>query len=465
MIPTFAPRQIPAPTDVQPEGPGEIEHTSDAIQPTHSASTLDKPIESVDASTNLPNPTLPAIYRTTPNSFGLIREYQVSPNSPLSAIPELQTSSEPDPSTTVPPELSAVAELSYAERVRQIIAPLANLSIFRLAHWFYTHDNTNSQKSTDALISSVISDDNFDPAELKGVTMRSINQKLDSIGLANSGSGVSQQLSDNWQAEDITIRIPTGKSTDSHPSATSLHDKGSAELFGEPFSVSGLEYRPLLSVLKSRFSDPIRSKYFVYKPYKQFFKHADGTEERVFDNLYTTDAWLEEHERIQKLDIRTESGEPCMLERAIAATMVGSDATTVTDFSQKSVWEVYGYFGNEPKWFRRKPGARASEHLAHLPKLPANIKDFIAEIHGKAAQAPLLAHCRRELFHECWKHMLDDEFIHAYHNGIVVKCGDGVTRRLFPRFITYSADYPERQVLYLCRLHAHIPDQLTITEH
>ncbi len=33
-----------------------------------------------------------------------------------------------------------------------------------------------------------------------------------------------------------------------------------------------------------------------------------------------------------------------------------------------------------------------------------------------------------------------------HEHGIKVTCGDGVVRRLFPRFFTYSADYPEKYV-------------------
>lgn len=45
--------------------------------------------------------------------------------------------------------------------------------------------------------------------------------------------------------------------------------------------------------------------------------------------------------------------------------------------------------------------------------------------------------------------MMDPEFLHAYRHGIVVHCGDGITRRLFPRIFTYSADYPEKYNIFL----------------
>lgn len=40
--------------------------------------------------------------------------------------------------------------------------------------------------------------------------------------------------------------------------------------------------------------------------------------------------------------------------------------------------------------------------------------------------------------------LLQDDVLDAYKNGIEFDCSDGVTRRLFPRFTAYSADYPER---------------------
>lgn len=58
----------------------------------------------------------------------------------------------------------------------------------------------------------------------------------------------------------------------------------------------------------------------------------------------------------------------------------------------------------------------------------------------------LYTHCNRELFHAQWREMLDDEFLEAYQHGIVVRCCDGIERRLFPRIFTYSADYPEKYV-------------------
>jgi len=51
--------------------------------------------------------------------------------------------------------------------------------------------------------------------------------------------------------------------------------------------------------------------------------------------------------------------------------------------------------------------------------------------------------------HAVWSKILDDDFIHAYRYGIVIKGVDGVERRVYPRLFTYSADYPEKYVIVL----------------
>lgn len=64
---------------------------------------------------------------------------------------------------------------------------------------------------------------------------------------------------------------------------------------------------------------------------------------------------------------------------------------------------------------------------------------------GLPASAETITHLKRELVQKVWELLLDDEFMEAYENGIVITCADGVTRQNFPRFFTYSADYPESE--------------------
>jgi hypothetical protein len=45
-----------------------------------------------------------------------------------------------------------------------------------------------------------------------------------------------------------------------------------------------------------------------------------------------------------------------------------------------------------------------------------------------------------------WEKLLDEEFLSAHRLGILVTCADGIQRRVFPRIVSYSADYPEKYV-------------------
>jgi hypothetical protein len=71
------------------------------------------------------------------------------------------------------------------------------------------------------------------------------------------------------------------------------------------------------------------------------------------------------------------------------------------------------------------------------------------EFEGLAASANTITHLKRELVQKVWELLLDEEFMEAYKHGLVITCADGVIRRIYPRFFTYSADYPEKYVTIL----------------
>ena len=81
-----------------------------------------------------------------------------------------------------------------------------------------------------------------------------------------------------------------------------------------------------------------------------------------------------------------------------------------------------------------------------LPQLDDSIQDFYKETFGTTATGDILTYLRRELMQSVWRILLDDEFMDAYENGIIITFPDGIKRRVFPRFFTYSADYPEKCV-------------------
>ncbi|KAJ7764935.1 hypothetical protein B0H16DRAFT_432430 [Mycena metata] len=135
-----------------------------------------------------------------------------------------------------------------------------------------------------------------------------------------------------------------------------------------------------------------------------------------------------------------------------------SDSTHLANFGTAKAWPLYLYFANLSKYTRARPTSGACHHVAYFPSLPDTIMDFLATfIPIKTRRASVLTHCRRELMHQVWKLMLDDEFIAAYHHGIVIQCADGVWRRVYPRIFTYSADYPEKVLLATVRDKGYCP--------
>jgi len=83
---------------------------------------------------------------------------------------------------------------------------------------------------------------------------------------------------------------------------------------------------------------------------------------------------------------------------------------------------------------------------AQVTQLPDDFADAYAKEFGVPPPPDVYTHCRRELFHEVIKLILQGRFAEAYRHGILIRFPDGVTRRVFPRFYCYSADYPEKYV-------------------
>ena len=156
--------------------------------------------------------------------------------------------------------------------------------------------------------------------------------------------------------------------------------------------------------------------------------------------MYESDAWIELQEKSDALPVGSEG----RMENVIAAIQLYSDATLVAAFGGKTAWPIYLQFGNQSKYCRAKPNLSTTLQIAFIPKLPDELQDFYRKHYNKAASAKVLSHCKRELVHQLWAQLLDEEFVEAYQDGVVIRCYDGVERRVFPRIITYAADYPEK---------------------
>lgn len=350
------PCQANKPVDVLPEGlSGDID-THPAEQPAEDNASDPSPLQPLRV-------RLRVAFRTLANSFGLLRQYHKPPACPPS-VPGPPPASSPNynhPSQGPSVHSLPSGNLSLLESAQAIISPLPNLSTFRLAHWFYTGGPQRSQASGDSLIHDILLAEDFNPRDLAGVNFAAINKLLDDIDSQPQSVGCG----DGWRSSNVVIFIPKPHSSlarDCRKNAST-----NPEEYGEPFLVCGFWHRSLVDVINSHFSTAPPSRPIEYVPHKLVWTKPDGSKERVRGELYTSDAWLAEHEAVQNLEINTR--QPCYLERAIAALMFYSDATHVAQFGQNSIWPVYLYFGNESKYYRRKPTARVCEHVAYLIKV------------------------------------------------------------------------------------------------
>lgn len=315
------------------------------------------------------------------------------------------------------------------------------MSIWRLMSWKMTGSDQKSNAEVTRLVHEVIRTPDFKVDELAHFNSTTESRRLDEEGQSRDTSTIFD--SDGWKEAAVEIVVPTQEKKQEN---------------GRSFFVPHLMYRPLTPVVKAAFSEPL-AKFFHFTPFKRIWRSPSGQEQRLYDELYTSDAWNKAHDELQK----QRRADNCQLERVIAGMMFWSDSTRLAQFGHVSAWPIYLFFGNLSKYIRASPTFGACHPVAFIPsvwcrclppwciqlmyvtnQLPESLETLLATITQKKSNADLLAHCKRELFHAIWKILLDEEFLDAYKNGIVVKCYDGKYRRVYPRVFTYSVDYPEK---------------------
>ncbi|KAJ6599568.1 hypothetical protein B0H10DRAFT_2441233 [Mycena sp. CBHHK59/15] len=307
------------------------------------------------------------------------------------------------------------------------MSPSTNTSTSLLMNWFNNGESGKAIGQLNSLVHDVLRHPKFDVDNLKDLDAGRANKQVDDDAKA------AFPLLQNFQHTSVDIEVPSG----------------SRNISPHTFSIPGLYYRSLVSVIKAAFADPL-SRYFHFAPFKLFHKvHSTAAQIRVFSELYNSDAFISEHDRLQRHGKLPPDDPDCKREKVVAALMFWSDSTHLANFGAAKMWPIYMLFGNLSKYIWAKPSVGAEHHVAYIPTLPDSVQDVLSKFHTKWAsqKADILTDCRRELMHAVWKHLLDDEFLHAYKYGIVIKCADGIEHRVYPRLFTYSADYPEKVLL------------------
>ena len=385
----------------------------------------------------LPEPPLPAVstpteatsivprislivrnpFRTAENSFGLWKEYMYRPSHDPDAFISVEDLYRPRTSTAViPGDEKTHSEPEYSTHYSSKTAEL-------ILDWQNTGSSAKSNEEVNRLVHTVLLHPEFQLDALGSFNATRENQKADA-------AEEQSPFLCSFQHASIDIEVPSGR-------------KGVPP---SPFAIPGLYYRKIVTLIKDAFDSQI-SKQFHLTPFKLFrtrsLTRSGEDNERVYSEMYNSDVFLDEHDRIQRAPTDDPS---CKREKVVVSLMFWSDATHLAAFGTAKLWPIYMLFGNLSKYIRCQPNSGAIKHLAYIPPFPDSLQDHLKDFHPKwdTQQTSILAHCRRELMHAVWKFLLDDDFLHAYKYGMVLRCQDGIERRIYPRVFTYSADYPEK---------------------
>ncbi|KAG1842748.1 hypothetical protein DFJ58DRAFT_665734 [Suillus subalutaceus] len=229
-------------------------------------------------------------------------------------------------------------------------APFLNATVFQLMTWFYNLSISKSLQDLNRLVNDVILADDFCQEDLLDFNASREASRLEK---AQHDPVSSIFSSDGWHETSVKIRLLCEK------------EKFSSEDCAPEFEVNGLYYRKPLEVLKSAYQE-VAAKTFHTKPYKLFWQPDDDKPpERIITELYTSDAMLQEHEKLN-----SQPNEPgCNLETVIGAIMHWSDSTHLASFGNASLWLIYLFIGNQSKYIHGKPTSFAAHHLAYIPKV------------------------------------------------------------------------------------------------
>jgi Plavaka transposase len=351
-------------------------------------------------------------YQTEPNIYGVWKQYMYRPSyDPDASIM---------PQDLYRPHLSTFAPIGTQPEINDDVLRYKNKTVQLIMDWQNTRSSIKSNEEVTRLVHDVVLHPDFTVDELLNFSAARENQKADAAEHEATFPQAFQQIA-------VNIKVPSGNK----------------DVPPKTLAIPGLSFRKITTLIRDEFEGPMFMKFHL-SPFKLFCKHPhQNKDERIYSEMTDSDVFIDEHDKVQ----RAPTDDPaCKREKVIAVLMFWSDATHLATFGTAKMWPVYMQFGNVSKYVRCQPTSGATKHVAYIPSLSDSVQDEIKHFHVKwdTQQRDILTHCRRELMHGVWKVLLDEDFLHATSYGMVVRCHDGIERRVYPRILTYSADYPEK---------------------
>ena len=281
------------------------------------------------------------------NSFGLWRDYPerptFDPDSNLT-LEDLATPHRKSESLHFTTPISNDLDLSNSASAHHTYWPFPNPTIHGVMKWLNNGKTVKSEAEITHFVQDVILAPEFQKADLIDFDAHRENQRLDKALSKDT-------LHSQFHESTIEILVPSGD----------------INIPPRLFSVPGLLYQNLTSVIRDAFTGPL-SHLLHFSPYKLFHKlPITGEAEWVYGEIYTSDAFLNKTEQVRRHGQLPPNNHGCVREKVVAAVMFASDVTQLTQFGDTKAWPIYFMPGNLSKYVRAKPDSGGLIHLAYIP--------------------------------------------------------------------------------------------------
>uniref|UniRef100_A0A0W0F9I6 Uncharacterized protein n=1 Tax=Moniliophthora roreri TaxID=221103 RepID=A0A0W0F9I6_MONRR len=352
-----------------------------------------------------PDPSPHRVYfKSIPNEWGLFRIYNNAPPLRYPDIPYMaeditnDSTSKESCSSTEEDWLAAVmggiwitsdAEAPVEPSVTDpsSYAPFPNITTFCLIHFLYNKKSIPALVAT-KLVKAIFLQPEFEKSDLNDFNaerdLRCLDRHL--AERATAKSTLPFESSNVWHKTELSIPMPCPN------------------------------HKKLVPLICELVKDEIFFQYHI-KPHKLFVQKTESSQPmQVYGEVYTSNQAMRiSHEK----QVNSKSHEILFI-----WLMFGSDATHLTNFGMASLWPIYVISGNLSKSPHGMPTAHTFSHLGYLPHLPDLIKDVCCAHYGQAPLEETQRFLNHEVIQKAWGELLDEEFVEAFVNGLMLKCAD-----------------------------------------
>jgi hypothetical protein len=320
--------------------------------------TVAAPLRSPSPVLKTPELAPTSTLKTDPDEFGVYRVYTTYPSTNPDGFrdlehrcdaPGLATASETREKRWWTGFGCLQPDLLLNKDQAKFFAPFLNATVFRLMNWFYSSSSKKSVAELQSLVDDVLLAPDFKVSDLSGFNARRELRRLDEEAKPADGMSAPQN---GWRQSTVKIVLPAEKVCQMEDNAHILE-------------IPGVCHRSLVEVISTAVQDN-NANTFHYTPFRLYWQPTpESTPERLYSEIYNSDAFIEEHARIIQLTPEPEA----QYEPAIAAMMISSDSTNLGQFGCAALWPIYAFFGNQSKYDRAKPSQFAAHHVAYVPSV------------------------------------------------------------------------------------------------